>query len=311
MKILFTGASSFTGMWFVKELANAGHTITAPIRQPLEAYSGIRRERIEQLKGAAKCHFNCTFGSDAFVELIQSQSWDLLCHHAADVSDYKSPNFDVAKALSNNTRNITQILPRLKSNGCNHLLLTGSVFEPGEGKGSDNLRAVSPYGLSKGLTSETFRYYCQQYGISLGKFVIPNPFGPFEEARFTHYLLDCWFHKKDAIVNSPDYIRDNIPVSLLAKAYRDFAEKFVQQNESYSSLNPSWHPTSQGEFSQKFAIEMEKRLGLKCPLILHEQTEFPEPRERVNSDRIDVEKLKWDEGQAWDGIAEYYRGVFG
>ena len=34
--------------------------------------------------------------------------------------------------------------------------LTGSVFEPDEGEGSDDLRAVSAYGLSKGLTSEIF-----------------------------------------------------------------------------------------------------------------------------------------------------------
>ena len=36
MKILFTGASSFTGYWFVKELAERGHEVTALLRRPAE-----------------------------------------------------------------------------------------------------------------------------------------------------------------------------------------------------------------------------------------------------------------------------------
>jgi nucleoside-diphosphate-sugar epimerase len=31
MKILFTGATSFTGYWFVKTLAAAGHQIVCPL----------------------------------------------------------------------------------------------------------------------------------------------------------------------------------------------------------------------------------------------------------------------------------------
>lgn len=34
MKVLFTGASSFTGFWFVRELAAAGHDVTALFRKP-------------------------------------------------------------------------------------------------------------------------------------------------------------------------------------------------------------------------------------------------------------------------------------
>ena len=33
MKILFTGASSFTGYWFIRELAAAGHEVTAIFRK--------------------------------------------------------------------------------------------------------------------------------------------------------------------------------------------------------------------------------------------------------------------------------------
>jgi hypothetical protein len=44
MKILFTGASSFTGMWFVRELAAAGHDVVPPFKVktpiPMKGYVG-------------------------------------------------------------------------------------------------------------------------------------------------------------------------------------------------------------------------------------------------------------------------------
>ena len=47
MKILFTGGSSFTGFWFIHELASAGHTVTAIFRRQAEEYRDIvRRERV-------------------------------------------------------------------------------------------------------------------------------------------------------------------------------------------------------------------------------------------------------------------------
>ena len=45
MKILFTGASSFTGHWFVKELCAAGHEVTATFRQPASEYTDVRKQR--------------------------------------------------------------------------------------------------------------------------------------------------------------------------------------------------------------------------------------------------------------------------
>ena len=49
MHILFTGASSFTGYWFVKGLVDAGHQVTATFRSSLNDYSGKRLERIKEL----------------------------------------------------------------------------------------------------------------------------------------------------------------------------------------------------------------------------------------------------------------------
>ena len=70
MRILFTGASSFTGFWFVRELARAGHAVTATFRQPFEGYEGVRRERVRLLQDHCEPIVGCSFGSPEFLRLI-------------------------------------------------------------------------------------------------------------------------------------------------------------------------------------------------------------------------------------------------
>lgn len=307
MHILFTGASSFTGMWFVDELVKAGHQVTSIIRNPRSTYSALRLQRIDKLP--SEVIEDCTFGSDTFIKLIKRQKWDLLCHHAADVTNYKSPDFDPVAALENNTYRLKDVLNALKEQSCNRILLTGSVFEQGEGAGSDHLRAVSPYGLSKGLTSEMFRFYCTINQFKLGKFIIPNPFGPFEEVRFTSFLMQNWFAEKNVFVSMPSFVRDNIHVSLLAKAYRDFAESLTL-TPGFEKVNPSGYPESQGAFTSRFAQEMRNRLNLTCTFELGIQKEFSEPKVRLNTDLLDADKLGWDESSAWDELALYYESIY-
>ena len=50
MRILFTGGSSFTGYWFIKELAAAGHEVTATFRRQVDEYTDeLRRHRVGAL----------------------------------------------------------------------------------------------------------------------------------------------------------------------------------------------------------------------------------------------------------------------
>ncbi len=308
MRILFTGASSFTGCWFVKELAAAGYEVVMTFRRQVPDYNGVRRSRVESIRDTGRAVHGCSFGGERFLELIgQEPSWDILCHHAADATDYKSPAFDVAGALQNNTRNVGQVLEALVAKGCQKVLLTGSVFEGGEGAGSEGLPAFSPYGVSKELTARVFAYYARALQMQLAKFVIPNPFGPYEEPRFTAYLIRCWYEGKQATVNTPDYVRDNIHVSLLAKAYADFAGRLAAPGSQ--KLNPSGYIESQGCFAQRVAQEMRRRLDLPCELELKTQTEFTEPRIRVNTDPPDAQQLSWDETRAWDQFAEFYQSL--
>lgn len=308
MKILFTGASSFSGLWFVKELAARGHSITAAFKRPLEEYTGIRRQRIEKLLPICTPIFNVSFGDERFLEVVAQQPWDLFCHHAADVTDYRSPAFNVAAALASNTKNLKAVLQSFQKGGCQKIVLTGSVFEQNEGIGSDGLRAVSPYGLSKGLTSDVFAFYSAILQMKLAKFVIPNPFGPYEEGRFTNYLVKSWLEGKTPAVNTPKYIRDNVPIDLLAKAYVHFAER-VTDKPGLEKYNPSYYAETQGDFTKRFAEAMRPRLGVDCLFELKEQTDFSEPLKRINVDSLNLSALAWQEKDFWDESADYYKSL--
>jgi UDP-glucose 4-epimerase len=309
MKILFTGGSSFTGTWFIKELAAAGHAVTAIFRTPAEQYEDdLRRQRVALCSRLCRAVHRCAFGDASFIRLVEEGGWDLLCHHAADVTNYKSPDFDAVRAVGNNTHALQAVLRSLTSSGCTKVVLTGSFFEGGEGAGSQGLPDFSAYGLSKALTAQVFRYYCGQAGVALGKFVIPNPFGPHEEPRFTTYLVKAWLAGGTPACSSPAYIRDNIHVSLLAKAYARFAESLASvRAPGFHKLNPSGYAESQGAFALRVAQEMRPRLNLPCPVDLKRQTDFPEPRVRINTDVLPPEELGWDESAAWDDYARYYQ----
>ena len=231
--------------------------------------------------------------------------WDLFCHHAADVGNYKSPMFNPIKALANNTRGLRTVLKKLKAKGCQRIILTGSIFEQGEGAGSDQLRAVSSYGLSKGMTSEVFAFEAAAQTMPLGKFVIANPFGPYEEERFTTGLIQEWARGEVASVMTPDYVRDNVHISLLAKAYTQFAIEPAKRE--FYKFNPSGYIESQGTFTERFAKAMRTRLNLPCEIYMHDQMEFPEPKVRVNVDALSPELYHWDESDAWDELAKHYQ----
>src|ERR1700720_1082736 len=272
MRILFTGASSFTGYWFVRELVAAGHEVVAACRGD-DRYGGRRGERVRMVRELCETRFGCAFGNDDFLGLATT-SFDVLCHHGAEVGDYRSPDFDPYQAAAANLHRLPEVLRALKDRGCGRLVLTGSVFEANEGAGSMPLRAFSPYGLSKGLTATAAAFYADREGFTFEKFVIPNPFGPYEEPRFTSYLMRSWLKGERARVQTPRYVRDNVPVSLLARAYAGFVAASPAPG-SARRLNPSFYPGSQGDFAERVRRETAARLGLPCALDLSEQTEFP------------------------------------
>jgi len=306
MRVLFTGASSFTGYWFARELVAAGHEVVAACRSD-GRYEGLRAERVRLVRELCEVRYGCAFGNDDFLALTKT-SFDVLCHHGAQVGDYRSPDFDPYGTAATNLQRLPEALRALKDRGCGRLVLTGSVFEANEGAGSAPLRAFSPYGLSKGLTATAAQFYADREGFTFEKFVISNPFGPYEEPRFTAYLMKTWLKGETARVQTPRYVRDNIHVSLLAKAYAAFIGANPPPG-TVRRVNPSGYPESQGAFAERVRREAESRLARPCRLELGTQSEFPEPPVRINTDVLDTEAAGWSEAQAWEELVQYYRAA--
>jgi UDP-glucose 4-epimerase len=306
VRILFTGASSFTGFWFIRELTAAGHQVVAAFRSD-GRYAGVRAERTRLVGELCDVWYDCAFGSEDFLSLVRAAPvpFDVLCHHGAEASNYQSPDFDPYRATAANLYRLPDAFRALKDRGCARFVLTGSIFEANEGAGSAPLGAFSPYGLSKTLTAAAAEFYSQREGFSFEKFVIPNPFGPYEEPRFTSYLMKSWLAGETARVRTPRFVRDNIHVSLLSKAYA----AFIAAGPTLAGvrrLNPSGYPESQGAFAERVRGEVESRLGRPCRLELDVQTEFLEPPVRINTDLLDPAVLGWSEAQAWDEFFGYY-----
>lgn len=309
MRVLLTGASSFTGYWFARELSAAGHHVAASFRGAPGSYDGLRGARVKALEGLVEPLWTMEFGDDRFLEAAGAQDFDLLLHHAAEMTDYRNWDFDPIAATAKNTRSARTLLTRLAERGCGKLILTGSVFEPYEGVGDRGHRAFNPYGLSKHLSFELFRMEAERLDLSLGKFVIPNPFGPQEGMRFTSYLAREWSVGHTPTVATPVYVRDNIHVSLLALAYRRFCET-LPESPGLTRSAPSGYVECQGAFARRFARELSTRIGWVCPIAEAEQTAFPEPLFRTNANFARQAHPEWSEESAWNDLAKYYERTF-
>lgn len=306
MNILLTGASSFTGTWFAWALAKDGHQVYGALQGNIQDYSPAQQARFAFMQSVnVELLESHRFGHEEFLRTL-SKGFDVLCLHGAYVRDYKSPDFDVIGAVNANAFNLRKVVRIAKDTGVERLVATGSVFEEGEGAGEPPLKAVSPYGLSKSVTWSLIRSYCEWADLPVAKFVIPNPFGPYEEPRFCGYLMKNWAESRAAQVNTPSYIRDNIPVGLLAAAYVNLINKSRQSSDTLY-MRPSGYVESQGSFTLRFAKEIGARLNIATPVEFALQTEFTEPRMRVNTDRVDD---GWDESQFWDELALYYKTLY-
>jgi nucleoside-diphosphate-sugar epimerase len=286
MRILFTGASSFTGYWMLRSLAARGHSLAAVFTRPgLDAYEGLRRRRVEMTSALTQPLWASSTGNGSLLPVLRErQCFDLLCLHGAEVGNYKSPDFDWRLALQRNLAGMEELLDCFAGKGGRAVLITGTYFEADEGRG-DSSSAFSPYGLAKTLTWQALRHLCERRGLSIGKYVLPNPVGPWEEPRLVAYLVSEWRAGRVPVIRCPDYVRDNLPVGILAEDYADFAVALLGQPKgSLLRRNPSGWVETVGEFAQRVAGEFSRLSDAAMPVELAVQTLWDEPRSRHNSD---------------------------
>lgn len=290
----------------LRALVEAGHQPLATFQRAREEYQGLRAERVKMVESLCETCFCASTGSKRLVEAVDTRShWDLWCHHGAYVQDYKSEAFDPISALASNSAGLHALIPQLKDRGCRHVLLTGSLFAMRQGMGSDPQRAMSPYGLSKGMTLDLFAYYLARAEMVLGHFVIANPFGAFEEERLTRFLAREWLAGRVPTVQKPDYVRDYMPVDLLAQLYVWFAKRCVQATTALSYA-PQGYIGTQRDFVHRFAKQLMPRFNRPCEVEYAKQTDYSEPLVRINCTPYDPKSVLWNEEAFWNELARWY-----
>jgi UDP-glucose 4-epimerase len=310
LKIFFTGASSFSGFWFAKTLAEAGHEVTTTFtRDSVEAYpeAGFALRRVEMLQDYVQPLWQASMGNEVFLQALEYGKWDAICLHGSYVSNHKAADFPVLKAVESNTSGIQRIAGHLATCGAPPVIWTGTYFETGEGEGTEPLRNFSPYALSKQLSWEFVRFYCEQVGLPVVKFVMPNPFGPWEGKGLTSYLARSWLQGEAPTLQTPDYVRDNIPVCLLAKVYLNYIES--KTIEGYQ--RPSGYRESVGQFTSRFAEYMRCNSSCSADYILPEQRSFEEPLVRYNKSSALKIFSEGDEQSFWVNYIQWIENHLG
>jgi UDP-glucose 4-epimerase len=182
-------------------------------------------------------------------------------------------------------------------------VLTGSAFEEDEGRGTQPLVAFSPYGLSKTLTARAFQAEADKARLEMVKFIVPNPFGPYEAQTFQRLVMSRWREGQPVRVSHPFYGRDNVPVNLLAKVYARAASGTLGAH-----VSPSFYAGPVGDFFERMARETRARTGWACDLALAASQQPGEPMERYNLQPVIPSDYGWSESGFWDDYAAYYAG---
>jgi len=251
--------------------------------------------RIEKLPSSVHIVPNISFGHAPFLELLQ-ENFDVYAHHGAWTNNYRSLDYKLHKAFQNNTHNIKEVMEQLAQQDCKQIIVSSSIFE-GD---TCNRPPISPHGLAKKLTSETFFFYANLFQQNISRFVIPNPFGPLDNPKLIHYLATEWFNKRTPTLKTPLYIRDNIPVDLLAYSYVYWLQSPKDNDKTFA---PSGYVESMKCFAQRVSKELSNRLSIPCPLLFSDQRSFAQPKRLINPTKAQSLCPKWNEQDFWEALS--------
>lgn len=307
MRVLMTGASSFTGAWIAKALIEEGAELWAALARERAAGGFLRASRLSLFERRSKVIDLCPLGSERWFEMLDwAPPFDLVIFHGAMVGNFRDRDFDWRAAVGANTAQAGPTLDRLVASGCRRLVVTGSVFEADEGQGDYPLDAIGDYGLAKTLSWQILRHEARRRDMALGKLIIPHPFGAFERPGLISHLMTNWLGGAPARLDHPELRRDFIHVELLAISYARFALALPSVSGLFRRA-PSGYRETVSEFAARLSQAMQPRLGLTCGIEHSQPVRLSgEPVTRQNTDTATELDGLWSAEKAWNSLADFY-----
>ena len=295
MKILLSGASSFTGMHIAEHCFQAKHQVMGTYRKSLSAYTGVAQKRIARLSGIQKSE-HTVIGSPKFLQLIHDFSPDVYIHHAFDTSGYHQPDFPLDARVEAALHNMDLICAALVENGCRGILYSDSFFAGSGNVDTDGRVPFSSYGTAKKRVGDRLEADCQQSGLAFWRMVIPNPIGPLDKPKLLHSLWSAWAEGRKAKLHAPHLIRDHIPVDLLAKAYLRILPDLYERKSGIS--NPSGWICTVEELTLQAGEYWTHHTGRKAAYTI-EARPIQQPAVLANTESIWALAPEWSESAFW------------
>ena len=285
-RCLITGATSFSGIWFTKAMLDAGIECIA-ISRNTGSYSRIVETRLNWIR-----KYYPNFQLTTLEKLRGSVNVDVVCLHGTATFDYRNPNFDIDSAVQS-----TLEISRVIHNKFQEALYvhTGTFSEPNESIGNNAL-SFNPYSTSKNLIYNLHKSLVTDG--QLLKYVMPNPFGPLENHKFTGYLIQQWAIGVKPLIKAPNYVRDNVPIDLLSAHYVQTLINFTKDLNP-KTIWPSKYIESNLAFAKRYANIFNELTGFPTPIDAILSHEFKEPRIRVNKDYCEDIVSNWSESNSW------------
>ena len=302
-RVAISAASSFTGTWIARAFHKAGWTVLPVCSRPAAAYSGVRRARIRFVQECAPVHFGGEAEDGRMAAWIKKHRPHIWIHHHHFMENFRSPDYDIERALRIGLGSLPGILEAVASGGGVGVVYSGTYFEPGEWGQVWQAAAPSPYALSKALLWDALCLECELRGLATSKIVIPNPVGPLEnEDR----LIPCMIRHAEAgsalHLRAPGQIVDNLPVEDIAAHYVLAATRLLNRRAA-AVIRPSGRISTALDWVQFAGAELvERRLGL--PLCKLRYDRLP-ARARADSP-ADAGATNWSDASDWTKAWDFY-----
>lgn len=281
MKLLFLGVSSFTGYHFVKKISEKKKNIIyCTLTKKINQYKSIRLKRIKELKKKKNIIFikKTKFGDKSFIKLLSKNKFDTICFHHASTKDYNDDSkFKLNKSLEQNISNINKVFNKI--NKQTKIIVSNTIFQKIISK---KYKAVNKYGISKSITYDKIKNYCNKYNLKYKCIYITNPWGILEEKKLNYYLIYNWLQNKEVYVSHPNYIRDNIYIDKLTNYYL----KMIKSKSKKIEYFPSGYCSSNKVFIEALKYQFERFFKKKVKIKYSSQIKYNQPIKRINGKKI-------------------------
>ena len=281
MKLLFLGVSSFTGYHFVKKISEKKKNIIyCTLTKKINQYKSIRLKRIKELKKKKNIIFikKTKFGDKSFIKLLSKNKFDTICFHHASTKDYNDDSkFKLNKSLEQNISSINKVFNKI--NKQTKIIVSNTIFQKIISK---KYKAVNKYGISKSITYDKIKNYCNKYNLKYKCIYITNPWGILEEKKLNYYLIYNWLQNKETYVSHPNYIRDNIYIDKLTNYYL----KMIKSKSKKIEYFPSGYCSSNKVFIEALKYQFERFFKKKVKIKYSSQIKYNQPIKRINGKKI-------------------------